>query len=135
MNEEATVAGRPLGLECMDKDVDTGETLPEQVDMMATRSEHGTRARYYWHLYHGEEPCDSCRQANRDYNEARRRARGVQPLLEFIAEWKAKAELDHPHGTWQAGARHYKRGETPCEACRLAYNAYYRERRKVRRNT
>ena len=33
-----------------------------------------------------------------------------------------------PHGTLAAYRRHRRRDETPCDACRLAYNAWHRER-------
>lgn len=38
------------------------------------------------------------------------------------------------HGT-EAGARaHWRRGEKPCEACRLAHNRIHADRAKRRRN-
>lgn len=100
---------------------------------MARISPHGTRARYYWHLAHDETPCDLCREANRTYAEQRRRAAGAKPLAEDIEARRQRAETEHPHGTWQAAARHYKHGEKPCEPCRIAYNAHYRETRKARK--
>jgi WhiB family transcriptional regulator, redox-sensing transcriptional regulator len=34
--------------------------------------EHGTRAGYQWHVRWGVEPCDACREADRDYESQRR---------------------------------------------------------------
>lgn len=84
----------------------------------------GTYGAWQRHKRHGEEPCEACVQANRDYVNAYRRKRysahatdrGVQPeVLE--------------HGTRTSYARHYRRGEKPCAECRAASRDYMREYR------
>jgi len=39
----------------------------------------GTHAAYKRHKAHGEQACEPCDQARRDYDTARRRARGIKP--------------------------------------------------------
>ena len=56
----------------------------------------------------GDEPCEECRQARRDYDNSRNRRLGVQP--------QKKAEC----GTYGGYRAHKKRGEEPCEECRAA---------------
>ncbi len=36
------------------------------------RVKHGTRAGYFWHLNHDNEPCDACRDAERVYQAEHR---------------------------------------------------------------
>lgn len=67
----------------------------------------GTRAAYFRHLYHGEEPCPEDREALLTAAEARRRARGAKP----------RKQLRHGTRTlYQRGCR--------CEACRWAETEY-----------
>lgn len=68
----------------------------------------GTRAAYQRHLRRGEEPCEECRQAKRDYDNARNRRLGMKP--QKIAEC----------GTDSGYKAHHERDEEPCEECRAA---------------
>lgn len=65
----------------------------------------GTPAAYRRHLRWGQEPCESCLEAEAT------RTRGGRP----------KPRLK-PCGTRAAYTRHVKAGEVPCEACRIANN-------------
>lgn len=76
----------------------------------------GTQAGWHRHRRRGEEPCESCREANRERHRERRRARGVQP----------KPPLQ-PCGTKAGYQCHSRRGEEPCDACKQARRERDRE--------
>lgn len=78
---------------------------------------------YRRHLYHGEDPCEGCRQAHRDHSNAQNPARSISGV--HIGE--------QPLGPGECGTVrgyrwHRKAGEPTCQACRSAIAAYARTR-------
>lgn len=88
-------------------------------------AECGTTWAYRLHRRRGEE-CPECREANRLYQETRRRRLGVQPWTPVEC------------GTNAGYTKHYETGTPVCEPCREARAAYNTEwwqaqkRRKLR---
>jgi hypothetical protein len=79
----------------------------------------GTVGGYARHRLHGEEICDLCRIAWRDYHRGRRAA-GYEPP----EEKRAPASC----GTYAAYQRHKRYGELIDEACAQAERAYKAEK-------
>lgn len=73
----------------------------------------GTYAGYSRHQKRGEEPCEACRVAHREYMRAYKRYRAGHPRRPL-----------HPCGTYPAYRRHVNAGEKPCESCAEARRAY-----------
>jgi hypothetical protein len=96
----------------------------------------GTPAAYARHIQRGEPPCDQCKAAHAD----QRRAYAAEHR-EVVAEQSRqsyrrrvrgeRAHLD-PCGTIGAYARHLRRKEEVCKACRDAWRDYCREGRQRR---
>ena len=78
---------------------------------------YGTRGGYRRHLRIGEEPCEPCSQASRDYANSRNRKKGIPALA-------PRARRLAPCGTTSAYRRHLRDGETPCDACLAASRNY-----------
>lgn len=83
----------------------------------------GTSAAYLRHLRDNEEACPPCKEAQR---------------LDSIAKRARKTEREggpRPHagrkpinhGTTAGRAQHIRRGEIPCDPCRIAFNEYNRQ--------
>lgn len=60
------------------------------------------------HRYHGEEICEPCRESGRHYDRERRRGQKYPRTL-------------YPCGTYQAAARHKRKGEEVDYPCKVAY--------------
>lgn len=73
----------------------------------------GTHAAYRRHIAHGEDPCEACLEAEREYKRNRRAEKGSKP----------RGEL-RPCGTTAAYERHVYHGEVPCDACLDAWADY-----------
>lgn len=82
-------------------------------------AECGTVSGYGLHRSRGQDACEPCRIAWRDYHRARRAAGYAPP-----PERRAPAE----HGTFAASQRHRARGEELCEPCRAADRLYKAEK-------
>lgn len=80
----------------------------------------GTHAGYERHTRYGEDPCEQCREAEREYRTALRRRRGVKP--------RAAPRC----GTVGGYSAHLRRGEATCDACRAAIRERDRQRRRAR---
>lgn len=80
----------------------------------------GSHAGYVAHTSAGEEACEPCKEANRVYKRERHHAPkqiAVMPPIE--------------HNTARGARQHWYRGQTPCDGCRLAYNAEQAPRQRV----
>jgi uncharacterized protein (DUF3084 family) len=67
----------------------------------------GTRAAYQRHQRHGETPCDTCREASRNY--------------------RPPDETTVRCGTLSGHTRHVQRREEACQPCKAARAAYARK--------
>lgn len=72
------------------------------------------------HRYHGEKPCEKCRESEAHMRREARRGQRHPKVL-------------YPCGTWQAAKRHQKRGEEIDYPCKLARAKYERELRAEKR--
>lgn len=82
----------------------------------------GTQGGYSRHRWRGEEPCDPCRLAWRDYQRAWREATGRRSY--------EKPQAPHdlaPCGTYAAAQRHKVHGEPVCDDCAAAVRTYKTE--------
>lgn len=93
--------------------------------LLDPRRRHGDHAGYAAHIYHGEEPCEACRKAERAYQQEKRRK----------ARMTARSSEDKPqrHGDHGGYSAHLYRGEEPCEACREGESAYRKGLREARK--
>lgn len=82
----------------------------------------GTYSGYVSHVWHGEEPCQACRDANNDYNKA---------LQEKHPRKDAPVRRESCGATFGAG-RHYYHNEPPCDECREANLRYQEKRRRAK---
>jgi hypothetical protein len=80
----------------------------------------GTYSGYNSHLYFGEDPCEPCREANRQYKRKRYAAPKDPATLPPIE-----------HGTPKGARQHWYRGESPCDRCRVAYYAWQNPRARA----
>ena len=83
------------------------------------RAQCGTPAGYSRHRRIGEEPCDACRQGNREYNRAMDKRKREKRKAESKPVPKPR-ELK-PCGTTAAARRHHRKGEELCDLCREAH--------------
>ena len=84
----------------------------------------GTRSGAMAHYRRGEKPCDACRLAHNIHNLEQRRGREL--TSEELARTLARPPMAGGParcGTHSGAMAHYRRGEKPCDACRLAHNA------------
>jgi DNA-binding XRE family transcriptional regulator len=81
----------------------------------------GTRSGYVSHLWHGEDPCQGCRDANKAANKA---LYGRSPRKDVPAK---RDSCGTPFGA----GRHYYHNEPACDECREANNRYQEERRRA----
>ena len=85
------------------------------------RSACGTYSGYVSHVWHGEDPCRACRNANNAYQKA---------LQEKHPRKSAPVKRDSCGTSFGAG-RHYYHNEPACEECREANRRYQRERSRA----
>lgn len=74
----------------------------------------GTNAAFGEHLKRGEDPCDECVDAHRQY-----------------VNWSARSRRAAKHGTRNGYASHAKAGEPPCPDCRAWHEASLSAKRAV----
>ena len=86
------------------------------------KSACGTYSGYVSHLWHGEAPCQACRDANNAYNKA---------LYEKHPRKHAPTKRDSCGTTFGSG-RHYWHNEPLCDECREANLRYQEERRRAK---
>ncbi|EMQ98374.1 hypothetical protein ADIAG_02393 [Paeniglutamicibacter gangotriensis Lz1y] len=89
----------------------------------------GTAAAYLRHLRDNEEACPPCKEAQRLDSVAKRarkiaREGGPRPHA---------GRKPITHGTIAGRAQHVRRGEMPCDPCRIAFNEYNRQYSASRR--
>lgn len=90
------------------------------------RSQCGSRAGANYHRDHGEQKCTECVEAERAYNRAgyHRNKGPAKPM--------GRKPDPREHGTHKGFWQHKRTKEPMCEPCRLAFNAYERERHRQR---
>jgi len=79
---------------------------------------------YRRHLYHGEQPCDGCRQAHLEYGRERREAPRSTTGVHVGEQPLGPGEC----GTIRGYRWHRKAGEPTCQECRDVMAAYRRSR-------
>ena len=87
-----------------------------------SRLQCGTRAGHIQHYKKGEEYCEECVRANREYQKAFRERKMV-PIEERVAPTNRKQ-----CGTSRGSDFHYYHGEHPCARCKEASNARHKDR-------
>ncbi len=85
------------------------------------KSACGTYSGYVSHIWHGEDPCQACRDANNAYQKALRKN---HPRKD------APVKRDSCGTAFGAG-RHYYHNEPACEECREANRRYQEERSRA----
>lgn len=91
----------------------------------------GTVAAYHRHKRAGEDVCNACREAQRVHSREKR-AREILKGTEGARRPHAGRKPIN-HGTTAGRSQHVRRGETPCDPCRLAFNAYNKEYNATRK--
>lgn len=81
----------------------------------------GTQSGFVSHTWHGEDPCQACRDANNAYQKA---------LYESHPRKDVPTKRDSCGSAFGAG-RHYYHSEPLCEECREANLRYREERRRA----
>ena len=90
----------------------------------------GTPSGYQRHRRNQEQPCQACRDANREYNrqkDAQRKERANARKREKRQAAGATPRVLRPCGTSAAARRHRRKGEELCGPCREAYRETMRE--------
>jgi hypothetical protein len=105
--------------------------LVKPAEIVVTRDVHprvrtqcGTVSGYTRQRRLGEDACESCLRAKREYDRKMR--------AERAAGRERKRRVEAVCGTPSGYVRHYKLGEKPCEACKAAMSEYNINRRASR---
>lgn len=86
---------------------------------------------YRRHLAHGEEPCEGCRQAHRDYDAAHR----PPPISTTGVHYGEQPLGPGECGTIRGYRWHRKQREEQCQACKDAMAEYARSRHGKKTST
>lgn len=86
----------------------------------------GTRNGAVKHRKLGEEKCDACKKAEREYNRESYHKNKKQ------GRGQGYRRMPREHGTARGYSQHYNDGTQPCDACKEAYNKAGRDKYRAK---